>query len=125
MLRIYWRVAALNVATSSAVPAVFHLDALALGALMDLAGVQPARRSPVPAAARSAGATVSPPPAFTKGCQAVLQLLGVLGVQVDLVLRAVQPGADRALGGAAVDVIDEQCLHLLGHARSLPPGAPS
>jgi hypothetical protein len=63
--------AALNVATSSSgtprVPAVFDLDALALGPLMDLTGVQPARRSPVPAAARPAGAAVNPPPSLHEG----------------------------------------------------------
>jgi hypothetical protein len=51
----------------------------------------------------------------------------MLGVHVDLVLCAVQPEADRALGAAAVNVVDEQGLHLLGHGRSVPPvaGAPS
>jgi hypothetical protein len=39
--------------------------------------------------------------------------------QVDLVLGAVQPEADRAVGLAAVKVVDEQGLYLLGHRCSL------
>jgi hypothetical protein len=82
-------------------PAVFHLDALRLGPLPDLGGVQPARRSPAPAASRPTRATADPPPSPHVGRQRVPELLGVLGVQVDFVLRAVQPEADRALCGAA------------------------
>ena len=37
----------------------------------------------------------------------------MLGVQVDLVLRAVQAETDGSFGGSAVKVIDEQCLYLL------------
>jgi hypothetical protein len=44
----------------------------------------------------------------------------VSGVQVDLILGAVQPEPDSTLGGAAVEVIDEQGLYLLSHGR---PGA--
>jgi hypothetical protein len=44
----------------------------------------------------------------------------MLGVQVDLILRAIQPEADRTFSGAAVDVIDEQGLYLLGHGCSIP-----
>jgi hypothetical protein len=44
-------------------------------------------------------------------------LRGVPGVQVDLILGAVQPEPDGALGGAAVEVIDEQGLYLLSHGR--------
>jgi hypothetical protein len=39
----------------------------------------------------------------------------VLGVQVDLVLGAVQPEADRTVGLAAVEVVDENSLDLMGH----------
>jgi hypothetical protein len=74
-------------------PAVFHLDALRLGPLSDLGGVQPARRSPAPAAGGSAGATANPPSPHV-GRQRVTQLLGMLSVQVDLILCAVQPEAD-------------------------------
>jgi len=42
------------------------------------------------------------------------------GVQVDLILSAVQRGADGTLGGAAVDVIDEQGLYLLSYGRPGP-----
>jgi hypothetical protein len=43
----------------------------------------------------------------------------VPGGQVDLILGAVQPEADRALGLAAVEVVDDQGLDLLGHRRFL------
>jgi hypothetical protein len=46
----------------------------------------------------------------------------MLGVQVDLVVGAVQPEGDRSLGGAAVDVIDAQGLYFLGCGCSVPPG---
>jgi hypothetical protein len=39
----------------------------------------------------------------------------MFGVQVDLILGAVQPEADRALSLAAVKVVDEQDLDLLGY----------
>jgi hypothetical protein len=44
----------------------------------------------------------------------------VLFVQVDLILGPVQPETDGSFGGAAVKVIDEQGLDLLGHGRLLP-----
>jgi hypothetical protein len=43
------------------------------------------------------------------------------GVQVDLMLRTVQPEAARTFGGASVDVVDEQGLPLLGHGCSIRP----
>jgi len=39
----------------------------------------------------------------------------VLGVQVDLILGAIQPEADSPFGLAAIEVVDEQGLYLLGH----------
>jgi hypothetical protein len=100
--------------------AVFHPDALPLGPLTDLSGVQPARRSPEPAAGGPTGPATDPPPSPHIGRQRVPQLLRMLCVQVDLVLRAVQPEADHAVRGAAVQVIDEEGLHLLGHGCSIP-----
>src|SRR5437879_3286667 len=44
----------------------------------------------------------------------------MLCVQVDLVVRTIQRKADGALGLAAIDVVDEQGLYLLGHAYSVP-----
>jgi hypothetical protein len=44
----------------------------------------------------------------------------VLGVEVDLIVRTIQRKADGALGGTAVDVINEQGLNLLGHVHSVP-----
>jgi hypothetical protein len=43
----------------------------------------------------------------------------VLGVQVDLILGAVQPEPDRAFGLAAIEVVDEQGLYLMGHRCSI------
>src|SRR5277367_6470087 len=87
--------------------AVFYLDSLRLGPLAGPSGVHAARRSYASAASGSVGATANPPPSPHVGRQRVPQLLGMLGVQVDLILRAIQPEADRAFSGAAVDVIDE------------------
>ncbi len=53
------------------------------------------------------------PPAHS--APAHLARLGMFGVQVDLILGAVQPEADRALSLAAVKVVDEQDLDLLGY----------
>ena len=39
----------------------------------------------------------------------------MLGVQVDLVLRAVQAKADSIFSLSAIQVIDEQDLYLLSH----------
>jgi hypothetical protein len=44
----------------------------------------------------------------------------VPGAQVDLVLGAVQPEADGTLSLAAVKVIDEHGLDLLGHTAAFP-----
>ena len=51
--------------------------------------------------------------------QRIPQRLGVLGVQVDLVLGAVQPEADSAFSLAAIEVVDKQGLYLLGHGCSI------
>ena len=87
--------------------AVFDLDALGFGPLADVGGVQPARRSPAPGSRRPASSAVGPPrdAHITRKC--VPQLPGVLFVQVDLVLGAVQPETDGSFGGAAVKVVDE------------------
>ena len=52
--------------------------------------------------------------------QRIPQRLGMLGVQVDLVLGAVKAEADGAFGLAAIKVVDEQGLYLLGHRSSFP-----
>jgi hypothetical protein len=48
----------------------------------------------------------------------LMQFLIVRGAQVDFVVGAVQAEPDRALGRAAVDVVDKQSLDLLDHMRS-------
>jgi len=101
--------------------AVFHLDALCPGPLADLGSVRAARRSAAAAAAgRLAGAAAGPAAGIHVPGQHIPQLLRVPGVQVDLVLGAVQPEADRSLGGAAVEIINEQDLYLLSHVRPGP-----
>ena len=83
------------------------MDTLRLGPLSDLRSVQSASRSLALAAGGPARAAANPPPGPHIGSQRVPQLLGMPGVQVDLLLRAVQPEADRTLSGTAVQVIDE------------------
>ena len=61
-----------------------------------------------------AGAAADPACSIHIPGQRIPQLPGVHGVQVDLILGAVQPEADSALGGAAVEIVDEQGLDLLG-----------
>ena len=48
-------------------------------------------------------------------CERIPQCVGMLGVQVDLVLGAVQAEADCAFSLAAIEVVDEQGLYLLSH----------
>jgi hypothetical protein len=64
---------------------VLHLDALSLGPLADLGSVQPPLRSSAPDAGGPAGSAADPPPGPDIRGQGVPQLLGVLGVQVDLI----------------------------------------
>ena len=100
--------------------AVFHLDALCPGPLADIGRVQDARRPGAIAAGRLASAAAHPAGRAHVSGQRIPQLPGVPCVQVDLVLGAVQTEPDGTLGGAAVDVIDEQGLYLLGHGRPGP-----
>jgi hypothetical protein len=46
----------------------------------------------------------------------------VPGAQVDLILSAVKPEPDRALGLPAIKVIDQQGLHRLRHLHATPLG---
>src|SRR5215475_4510189 len=93
--------------------AVFHLDALGPGPLADLGGVQAARR-PAADPGWLAGAAADPAGRLDVPGQRIPQFLSVPGAQVDLILGAIQPEADGILGGAAVEVIDEQ-VYLLSH----------
>jgi hypothetical protein len=118
-----WPVAALNLTTTSAGtrPRSFTSMPCALAHSRTSAVFSPLA-DPLPAAASGpAGATANPPPCPHIGRQRVTELLGMRGVQVDLIIRGIQPEPDRPLSGAAVDVIDEQGLHLLGHGCSIPP----
>src|SRR5207249_851505 len=72
------------------------------------------------AAGWRAGAAADPAGSIDVPGQRIPQFPGVPGVQVDLILGAVQPEADGTLGDAAVEVIDEQGLYLLSHGRPAP-----
>jgi hypothetical protein len=97
--------------------AVFHLNALCPGPLADLDGVQTAHRSATAAAGWLAAAAADPAGSIHVLRQRLSHVLGVLGVQIDLIFGAVQPEADGTFGGAAVKVIDEQGLYLLSYGR--------
>src|SRR5258708_8184015 len=56
------------------------------------------------------------------GSQGGAEFFVVLSAEVDFVFRAVQGEADGAVGLAAVDVVDEQGLDLLGHGMLRFPG---
>jgi hypothetical protein len=75
---------------------------------------------PAPGSRWPASSAVGPPRGAHITRKRIAQLPGVLFVQVDLILTTVQPETDGALGGAAIKVIDEQGLYLLGHSRSFP-----
>ena len=94
--------------------AILHFNALSLGPLAHLGGVQPARRSPARAARGPPGRAAGPPGSAHVAGQGIPQLLGMPGVQVDLAVRAVQAETDGFLGGTAVKVIYEQGLYLMG-----------
>src|SRR4029077_3120934 len=96
-------------------PAVFDLNVLSPGPLADISGVQAARRRAASAAGRPPPIGSRPPGRTRILRQCVPQGQGMLGAQVDLVLRAVQSEADGTLSFAAIDVVDEQSLNLLCH----------
>jgi len=74
--------------------------------------VRAGRGTPLPRASRSYAA-----------CQRVWQPPGMLGVRVDLILRAVRAELDGIVSLAAVQVTGEQRLYLLGHhVCSVPVG---
>ena len=95
--------------------AVFHLDALRLGPLTHLGGVRPAARSLASAVGWPPGAAPRPPGGTHVARQRLPQRPGMLGVQVDLVLGAVQREADGPFSLGAIQVIDEQDLYLLSY----------
>src|SRR5689334_11998128 len=101
-------------------PAVLHVDALRLGPLADLSAVHPVCPRPAAAAGRPPGTAPRPPRRLHVARQRVPQRAGMLGVQIDLILGAVQSEADGALSLAAVKVIDEHSLDLLGHDAACP-----
>ena len=80
-------------------------------------------RSPAPAPARPPGGSARRPARGTDiRSQGPAQRIGVPGAQVDLVLGAIQPEPDRALGLPAIEVIDQQGLHPLRHVYATPLG---
>jgi hypothetical protein len=97
--------------------AVFDVDALCLGPLADLGRVQPVRRCFASVASWPPGAAPGSAGGSHVACQCVPQLLGMGGVQVDLIVGAVQSEADGTVGLAAIEVVDEEGLDLLGPWR--------
>src|ERR1700759_5052772 len=99
--------------------AVLYVNALGLGPLADFGGVQPGRRgSPRRPCWPPGGPAPGPPGRADVGRQCLTQRLGVTGIQVDLVLGAVQPETDCPFGLTSVEVIDEHSLYLLSHGVS-------
>jgi hypothetical protein len=74
--------------------AVFDVDALCLGPLANLGGIQPVRLGLASAWGWPPGTTADPATGTDITRKCVPQLLGVLSVQVDLVLGAVQSEVD-------------------------------
>src|SRR5580692_11498844 len=97
---------------------VLHIDALRLGPLTHLNGVQPVRRCLAAAADWPPCTAAGPAGCADVACHCITERLGMFGVQVNLVLGPVQAEADRAFCGAAVKVVDEQGLHSLRHGCS-------
>ena len=85
--------------------AVLDLDALPLGPLADLGGVDGGAAS---AAGRAPGRAAGPPGVRAVQLQCLAQLVAVRGAEVDLVFRPVQAEADGAGRLAAVEVVNEQ-----------------
>ncbi len=74
--------------------AVFDVDALCLGPLADLGRVQPVRRCFASGAGWPPGTASGSAGGSHVACQCVPEFLGVLSVQVDLVVGAVEAEAD-------------------------------
>src|ERR1700685_1832087 len=96
-----WPVADLNLTTSSA-------------------GIRPRSFTSMPCAlAHSRTSVVFRPLAEAlrpaRPCHRVPQRLGMLRIQVDLILRAIQPEANRPFSITTVNVVDVQGLYLLSH----------
>jgi len=102
--------------------AVSYLDAACPGPLADLGGVQADRRSAPASTGRLAGTAADSAGSTHIPRQRIPEFLGVPGVQVDLILGAVQSESDGILSGAAVEVIDEQDLYLLSYGRRVLTG---
>jgi hypothetical protein len=101
--------------------AVLDFDALRLSPLTNLSGVKTAGRRPAPTPGWPPGnAAAATPRGVNIPGQRLPQRLGVLCVQVDLVLGAIEGKADGSLCLTSIDVIDEQGLYLLSHLYSVP-----
>jgi hypothetical protein len=100
--------------------AVLDLKALRLGPFADIGSVR--IRSRTSATAPTAW-TPSSRADLTPGCdvqrQDLPQILGVGGIQIDLIGDAVQAEANRSLRFTAVKVIGEECLYPLRHRCSI------
>src|SRR5690349_10105589 len=95
--------------------AVLHVNALCLGPLADLRAVHTAPRCPASAPSWPPGTASGSTRGLHVACQCIPQCLGMLGVQINLILGAVQSEPDSAFGLTAIEVVDEQGLYLLSH----------
>ena len=91
------------------------LDALVAGPLPDVLGVDVGRSAPAPGPGRRPAGATDPPGGGHVPAQGRPQFLGVLGVQVDLVIGAVQPELNASLGFAPIEIVDEEGLYFLRH----------
>ena len=117
---LYFSVAARNLTISSAGTRPRSLTSMpcALAHSRTSVSVESARLRSAPRAGWPAGISADPACCADVACERFAQLLGVFGVQVDLVLGAVQPEANGTVGLGAVNIIDEDGLHFLSHGYS-------
>src|SRR5258708_23791123 len=106
-------------------PAAFlNIDPLLPGPGADGHGVDGAGAPAAAAAGSIARRTADLAGVGDVRCEGIAQGAAVIGVQVDFVVGAVEGEPDCSLGLAAVHVVDEQGLDLLGHYALLFRGGP-
>ncbi len=96
--------------------AVLDLEALGFGPFADIGYVRTRSRS---SAAAPTAWTPNSPADLAPDCDVrrhgLPQLLGMSGIQIDLIVDAVQTETNRSVRCAAVEVVSEYCLYLLSH----------
>src|SRR5690606_22969164 len=87
-----------------------------LGALLPAQSARPLAGTPA-----TALTGVRAPRPFDERLRRVTQLLVVLVAQINLICRAVKREGDRLTGLAAIEIVDENHLRMLGHPAILSP----